>query len=265
MGQRTQATGPKQISDLAKKSEVPRKWGRNLPINPNMGKFSASLRLPGDSQALDAVVRVQEGRITVASGEHEIGDWEIGRVELTRIPEGFRLESDGEVLLLDIPDRASFEEEANSMNGKKRKSRRSRRPKTQAEAKAKVEKPRRQKTDHATAVRPQPERSDSGRDTAVDRFLTRAQTRFGEQLPSWVFTRGGLVVVLALIALTVVFAELISTLLMIAGVIGLLVGGITMLDSVIARKLLRHRITPIKVVIAAGSIFVAGLLLGVLA
>jgi hypothetical protein len=232
-----------------------------------MGKFNASLRLPGDSQALDAVVHVQEGRITVASGEHEIGDWELGRVELTRIPEGFRLESEGEVLLLDIPDRASFEEEANSMNGKKRKAGRSRKAKpqkTRSDAKAKVE-PRRQKTDHATAVRPQPERADSGHDTVVDRFLTGAQSRFGEQLPSWVFTRGGLVVVVALIAITVIFAELISTLLLIAGVIGLLVGGITMLDSVIARKLLRHRITPIKVVIAAGSIFVAGLLLGVLA
>jgi hypothetical protein len=45
----------------------------------------------------------------------------------------------------------------------------------------------------------------------------------------------------------------------------LLVGGVTMLDSVIARRLLHHKITPIQVVIGGGSIFVAGLLVGIAA
>jgi hypothetical protein len=229
-----------------------------------MGKFNASLRLPGDSQALDAVVRVQEGRIHVASGEHEIGDWDIGKIELTRVPEGFRLESDGEVILLDIPDRAVFEQEANSANGRKRK--RSKTPKDKTKTTTpRAEKPRKQKTDHATAVRPQPERAVSGHETVIDRFLASAEARFGTMLPKWVFSRGGLAVVVALIVFVVIFAQLISTLLLIAGVITLLVGGITMLDSVIARKVLRHRITPIKVVIVGGSVFVAGLLLGVVA
>jgi hypothetical protein len=60
----------------------------------------------------------------------------------------------------------------------------------------------------------------------------------------------------------VVFAELVSNLLLIAGVIVLLIGGVTMLDSVIATRVLHHKVTPIQVVIGGGTIFVVGLLVG---
>jgi len=96
----------------------------------------------------------------------------------------------------------------------------------------------------------------------LDVYLARAQERFGSKLPNWVFGRWGIVAAIALIAICVVFAELVSNLLLIAGVMVLLVGGVTMLDSVIARRLLHHKITPIQVVIGGGSIFVAGLLVG---
>jgi hypothetical protein len=59
-----------------------------------------------------------------------------------------------------------------------------------------------------------------------------------------------------------VFARQVSYLLLIAGVIALLTGGVTMLDSVIARRILRHRVTPIQVVIGGGTVFVLGLLVG---
>jgi hypothetical protein len=38
-----------------------------------------------------------------------------------------------------------------------------------------------------------------------------------------------------------------------------------MLDSVIARRILHHKITPIQVVIGGGTIFVVGLLVGFVA
>jgi hypothetical protein len=60
----------------------------------------------------------------------------------------------------------------------------------------------------------------------------------------------------------VVFAELVSNLLLIAGVIALLVGGVTMLDSVIAQRVLQHKVTAIQVVIGGATLFVVGLLIG---
>jgi hypothetical protein len=102
-------------------------------------------------------------------------------------------------------------------------------------------------------------------ESRLDQFLERAKDRFGSRAPEWVFTRAGLFGAVAILAICVVFTELVSNLLLIAGVIALLTGGVTMLDSVIARRVLRHRVTPIQVVISGGTIFVAGLLVGVVA
>jgi hypothetical protein len=227
-----------------------------------MAQFNASLRLPGDSNALAATVHLQEGRLQVASGEHVIGDWDINAIDISRVPEGIRVSAEGEVLLLDIADRAAFEVEALSLatrstrDGRSKGARKAKSPKTP--------RPPRQKTIRAShAVKPK-ERPDQVRgDSRIDRFLQRAQDRFGSNLPDWVFTRKSLAGLLVLFALCVVFAQQVSFLLLIAGVIALLIGGVTMLDSVIARRILRHRVTPIQVVIAGGSIFVAGLLVGV--
>ncbi|MGH8914765.1 MAG: hypothetical protein ACRDZM_09660 [Acidimicrobiia bacterium] len=227
-----------------------------------MGTFTASLRLPGDSHALAATVHLREGRLQVASGEHVIGDWDINAIDISRIPEGIRVAVDGEVLLLDIEDRSTFEEEAASLNGKKTHSRR---PKKSARTEA-ARRPSRKSAKTVTTSAPVAEKSSKVRtESRIDLFLKSARDRFGDNVPDWVFTRGGLVAVVALLALCVVFAEVVSTLLLVAGVIALLAGGVTMLDSVIARRLLRHRVTPIQVVIGGGTIFVAGLLIGVVA
>ncbi|HEY4607461.1 MAG TPA: hypothetical protein VIH55_07400 [Acidimicrobiia bacterium] len=227
-----------------------------------MGKFKASLRLPGDSKALAATIQLGEGRFQVASGEHVIGDWDIASVDISRIPEGIRVAVEGEVMLLDIADRAAFEEAASSLGGKSKGSSRARKS---------SRKPR-ERHARSKTVTPTPSRTATTVDTAtgggesrLDRFLEWAKDRFGSTLPDWVFTKGGLLAIVALIAFCVVFAELVSTLLLIAGVIALLTGGVTMLDSVIARRILRHKVTPIQVVIGGGSIFVAGLLVGVVA
>jgi hypothetical protein len=227
-----------------------------------MGKFNASLRLPGETETLDAVVRVDDGRIHVVSGEYVIGDWDIHKVDLSRVPEGFRLTAEGEELLLDIPDRTTFEEETSAKNGK-RKSPRAKKASAVALKPSKAEK-KAAKTEKASQSEPSTPRVSAELST-LDRFLANAEERFGSKLPSWVFTRGGLVVVAAALALVIFLSNFVSTLLLITGVIGVLIGGVTMLDSVIARQVLRHRITPIRVVILGGTVFVAGLLLGFIA
>ena len=231
-----------------------------------MGKFKAMLRLPGDSQALPATVQFLGGRMQVASGEHVIGDWDIKNIEISRIAEGFRIAAEGEELLLDIEDRASFEEAAAAPSVKAKGNRRpkkSSRPRAATAPKSKS--PRGQHmVAAATAAAEEPPKPVN--DSRLNRILEWANDRFESTLlPSWVFTRGGLVAVVGLIVIAVVFGELVSNLLLIVGVIGLLTGGITMLDSVIARRVLRHKVTPIQVVIGSGTVFVTGLLVGVVA
>jgi len=198
----------------------------------------------------------------VASGDHVIGDWEIATIDISRIPEGIRVAAEGEVLILDIADRAAFEEEAASVNGKPK---RSTRPRKSAKAEA-SRAPKAKSARAATATKPVVEKPAKVKgESRIDLVLAWAKEHVGSSLPDWVFTRGGLICVLALIVFCVIFAEVVSTLLLIAGVIALLTGGVTMLDSVIARRILRHRVTPIQVVIGGGSVFVAGLLVGVVA
>ena len=218
-----------------------------------MGQFQASLRMPGDSRALAAVVLLHEGRLQVASGEHVIGDWAIDTIEISQIPEGIRVAAEGEVLLLDISDRATFEQEAaaqNTVPGRPLKTVKV--PKTRA--------PKHEKTGTATAVKVRAPKK--ARTQSLDLYLERARDRFGSNMPKWVFSRIGLGAALGLVVFTVIFAELVSNLLLIAGVVALLVGGVTMLDSVIARRVLQHKVTPIQVVIGGGTLFVVGLLIG---
>ena len=216
-----------------------------------MGQFQGSLRLPGDSRPLPATVLLSDGRLRVASGEHVIGDWPVDAIDISHVPEGIRVKAEGEVLLLEISDRDAFAQAAASVTTKPKRVPRAKTPaapktpKTPKTAKVKTPKP-------TTGSR-------------LDVYLAKAQERFGAKLPNWVFGRWGIAAAVALIAICVIFAELVSNLLLIAGVIVLLIGGVTMLDSVIARRLLHHKITPIHVVIGGGSIFVVGLVFGLAA
>jgi hypothetical protein len=229
-----------------------------------MGQFQGSLRMPGDSRPLPATVQLGGGRLQVASGDHVIGDWPVEAIDISHVPEGIRVKAEGEVLLLELSDRDAFAQAAASQTQKPKRLTRQRRPAktpgTSAPAPAQAA-----TTKTAKVKTPKVKTAKVRGESKLDVYLARAQERFGSKLPNWVFGRWGIVAAVALIALCVIFAELVSNLLLIAGVVGLLVGGVTMLDSVIARRLLHHKITPIQVVIGGGSIFVAGLLVGLAA
>jgi len=228
-----------------------------------MGQFQGSLRLPGDSRPLPATVQLGDGRLQVASGDHVIGDWPVEAIDISHVPEGIRVKAEGEVLLLELSDRDAFAQAAASQTQKRKRLTRQRRPAKTPGTSAPA--PAQAATKTAKVRTPKVKTPKVRGESKVDVYLARAQERFGSKLPNWVFGRWGIVAAIALVALCVIFAELVSNLLLIAGVMVLLVGGVTMLDSVIARRLLHHKITPIQVVIGGGSIFVAGLLVGLAA
>jgi hypothetical protein len=217
-----------------------------------MGQFQGSLRLPGDSRPLPATVQLGDGRLQISSGGHAIGDWSISNIDIAQVPEGIRVKAEGEVLLLDIPDREAFTQAAAFYSPRpKRLARAKRTPKTKADTSLPARRA-------ATVEKPAKPKGPS----RIDQLLAQAQDRFGSKVPDWVFSRWGLAAAAALLVLSVVFAELISNLLLIVGVVVLLIGGVTMLDRVIETRVLHHKVTPIQVVIGGGSVFVVGLLLG---
>ncbi len=236
-----------------------------------MGQFQGSLRLPGDSRPLPATFQLSEGRLQVASGDHIIGDWSVDTIDISHVPEGVRVKAEGEVLLLEIADRDAFTQAAASLTQKpKRASRPKRAAKTPATPASVSSQPVAAKTVEVKTPKvktpkvktPKVETPKAPGESKLDVYLARAQERFGAKLPNWVFGRWGIVAAVAVIALCVVFAELVSNLLLIAGVMVVLLGGVTMLDSVIAQRVLHHKVTPTQVLIGGGSIFVVGLVFG---
>lgn len=247
-----------------------------------MGQFSASLKVPGDASSLPATVDIDDGRMRVASGDHEIGNWALVDIDLTPGPEGVHISAEGEELILQFSENEAFEEAAGLTDHKKSivslpkpfklpslsktpkhtsPARSATRPESAAPARdaERVSKPatEEQAPDQGSKLPKEPGR--------LDQVLERAENRIGGHLPSWVFTRGGALVVLAALAIAILFPTLVSTLLLIAGLLLLVLGGVTMLDVVLAARLLKAKVTPIQALLAGGVLVVLGVLFGMLA
>lgn len=247
-----------------------------------MGQFSASLKVPGDTSSLPATVDIDDGRLRVASGEHVIGNWALVDIDLTPGPEGVHISAEGEELILLFTESAAFEEAA-GLNGRKKSIVSLPKPfklpilsKTPKHASS----PTRGASTRPEGAPPRPkaqEVPEPGEQTAaresrppkqpgsIDRALERAEKTIGSHLPSWVFTRGGALVVLAALTVAIRFPPLTSTLLLIAGVVLLVLGGVTMLDVVLAARLLKAKVTPTQTLIGGGVLILLGVLFGMLA
>lgn len=84
-----------------------------------MGSFSASLKTFGDSKGLPATVHLDEGRLSIAAGETDIGDWPLDEVSLEPVPNGYRLAAEGEQLFLEMADHEQFAEELSQASKRK--------------------------------------------------------------------------------------------------------------------------------------------------
>jgi hypothetical protein len=249
-----------------------------------MGQFSASLKVPGDTSSLPATVDIDDGRLRVASGDHEIGNWALVDIDLTPGPEGVHVSAEGEELILQFTESAAFEEAA-GLNGDKKSIVSLPRPfKLPSLSKTPKHAPSARSTTRPEGSPPTPNAEKTAKlaPTAVgqtaakelrpgkqpgsiDRALERAERTIGGHLPSWVFSRGGALVVLAALAIAIIFPALVSTLLLIAGLLLLVLGGVTMLDVVLAARLLKAKVTPTQTLIGGGILVVIGVLFGMLA
>lgn len=70
--------------------------------------FEGSLRLVGSNDALAATVSLDAGEMTITSGGHQIGQWDLEEMELVRQADGFRIRVEGEELAVSVKNPAAF-------------------------------------------------------------------------------------------------------------------------------------------------------------
>lgn len=234
-----------------------------------MDSFNASLRTIGDRRGLPATVTIEEGRIVINAGDQPIGDWLLEDIHLE--PTGgssYRMAAEGEQILLDIPETEAFRSaiEARSKMRKRPKVR----PEKTRNPKTRVEK---------VAVRPA---SDTGRnrvrrsvteedrepekeaENRLDRFLAAAERKWGSLLPTWVFTRVMATVLVVALLLTVIFPGLVSSVMLISGLLLVLLGAVAYTDQILAAKWLPGRMTPMHVLLVGLATVLLGVLVGVI-
>ncbi len=241
-----------------------------------MGKFNASLRTLGDSRGVPATVTVVEERISIEAGDQEIGSWNIDEVVLEPTGESvYRLEVDGDRILIDFEDAGTFRDLLDSRSRMRSRIKlRGNRPKKPTEPKPakaksgpepKTKEPKtKPKRSVAVTEAPAPvsSKKTAGR---LDAVLTAAEERWGGLLPSWVFTRGTLTVLLIMVAAAFFVPNIVSLVLLIAGLLTVRFGAVVYTDTMLATRWLPGRMTPMHVLLFGVLVVLLGVLLGVIA
>ena len=260
-----------------------------------MGTFNASLKAVGDTRGLDATVHVKEGRLSISAGDTPIGEWEITEVALEPIPTGYRMSAEGDQIIIELQDVARFTEAIEDATPKKRslgrkpKQRKSEAPTpTERAPKKESRRPRGRKAkqkpadaeppvlDQRVAVAEKettPTAPPAGEDgynpnavvKAMDNILDKAEKRWGNLLPAWVFSRGAFIGGLLLVIAAVVFPGLTSTITLIAGLVALVLGGVAYSDEVLAAKWMPGRATPVHILLAGVGLIVIAIFFGIIA
>lgn len=257
-----------------------------------MGSFTASLKTVGDRRGLPATINVEGGRLSIAAGEAAIGDWSLDEIRLEPTPKGYRLAAEGEQILIEMPDSDKFadvlsrESKQGSLLGnfklpgfgskkktdpEPKKADTSTIPVSQNPTPPVVAEPKQR-----TAPAPEAPRSEEKAKRAekkgdnvvvafVDRTVAAAERRWSSLLPEWVFTRVMFGVVVGVLVAAVIFPGLVSTVLLLFGVLIVTFGAIAYSDDMLASKWLPGRTTPIHTLLFGVTILALGVLLAVVA
>lgn len=76
-----------------------------------MARFDGKVRLAGDQSAgVHAVFQVDNNRLVITAGEHEIGNWHLKDLTVTHRPEGVSVAVEGDELIFAVRDRVGLAE-----------------------------------------------------------------------------------------------------------------------------------------------------------
>jgi hypothetical protein len=257
-----------------------------------MGSFNASLRTMGDRRGLPATVTIDDGRLVIEAGDHPIGDWSLEEIHLEATGgSSYRMAAEGEHIIIDVPDIEAFQSalRARAKFGRRPKVRSEKTPRPEPrvddaraersavekehtkKTRAKKARPVRIETKAVRAKSAKPVTDEAPRDRwaraqeRLDQVLEAAERKWGALLPSWMFTRVMAIIVFVSLILMVVLPGLVSSLLLISGLILVLLGAIAYTDEILAAKWLPGRMTSMHVLLFGVAVVMMGVLLGMLA
>jgi hypothetical protein len=246
-------------------------------------QFQASLIAAGDPEPLPTVVELVQGKLLIQSNGQTLGRWDVSDLEFVRIVGGFRVTLDGEVTVLKLTESDEFNAELRLLNEaaaevkppKKEKKRHLRHQSDDssdsgavAVAKHSAAKVAAPAPERSAEAAPAPERSAEAADPVGQSFVHRldarlevAAKRWGQYVPEWVFTRGGVVVAFLFLAAVFVFPGVFSTIFLIVAAIGMIASATALMDQVIATRIFRGNFTPIHGLIGSLALILIGLVL----
>lgn len=257
-----------------------------------MGSFSASLKTIGDREGLPATLNVEDGRLRIAAGDADIGDWDLDEIRLEPTPKGYRLAAEGEQILIEMPDTDAFASEISKTSksrslfknlslplvGSKNGEKAGEQPQeeTRPEEPTQSSEPARNRTapSQPTPDTRHPIELGAGEKTAaragrlsaiVDNTIASAERRWGSLLPRWVFTRVIFGIVIGTLIAAIIFPGLVATILLLSGVLMVTFGAIVYSDGMLASRWLPGRTTPIHVLLFGVAVLMLGVLLAVIA
>ena len=74
-----------------------------------MAFYDAQLRLDGfDEAPISVMIDLTDERMTMRSGDIEVGDWARNEIRVSALPDGFHVRAEGEEMILDVSDDARF-------------------------------------------------------------------------------------------------------------------------------------------------------------
>ena len=262
-----------------------------------MATFKASLRTAGARSGLATTVRLEKGRLSIKAGEEPIGDWDLSEVTLEKIATGFRMDVEGEQVLLDMTESEALALDLRHTSSTRSQRRKKPAKKTQPKQPRSQRQPSKEKKRRPKEPRSQrkpvkekqsrPKKPRSWRLSRrakrsvhivrrflpkpgkllihVDSNLERAEKRWGALLPRWIFTRLMLAIALGALVAALVRPALVSTILLVSGLVLVILGGAAYADTMLAAKWLPGRTTPVHVLLFGMAVLLLGVLLGLVA
>lgn len=195
-----------------------------------MPRFSAMLRTPEDSTPLPVAVDLADDRMVVRSGEHLIGDWPVGEVDIEVDGERIVLAAEGELMMLDVDDVEAFLAASGADYADE------------------------EGWQDAAETIPSPDPGSEGVAAATTPSFTEVLSA------RTVAAVAGILVIAAFL-----IPGIASAVLLVGGIAVVALAAVGMLDDVFASRILRDRVTPFQALVSGAVVGVVGFLIGLLA
>jgi hypothetical protein len=238
--------------------------------NSPMGGFAAALKVGADTEPLSTKLEVEGGRLIIRAADQKIGDWALSDLEFERVSGGYRLDVEGEELILDVEDLLGFQEAISVQPAKRRRSKHISSPNNNS-SRSHIARERQVRASLEATSPADPEDSKSEETTVVarslgvvDSALEKAKASAGSDWPGWIFTRWTVFSAVALVLLVIVLPGVFSTMFLIGGLGAVVLGAVLYTDDAMARRWLPGRITALHVLIGGTGLAVLGVLIAVL-